>query len=91
MKSSAIYTPNAYEVICRVVTIGCLTVLSTIFSYIVAVSFIGGGNRRTQRKPPTSHKSLTNFIYNIMLYRVHLAMNGVRTQNFSDDRHRMHK
>jgi len=23
------------------------------FSYIVAVSFIGGGNRRTRRKPPT--------------------------------------
>ena len=32
------------------------------FSYIVAVSFIGGGNQSTQRKPPTCHKSLTNFI-----------------------------
>jgi hypothetical protein len=31
-------------------------------SYIVAVSFIGGGNRRTRRKPPTSRQSLTNFI-----------------------------
>jgi len=28
----------------------------------VAVSFIGGGNRRTQKKPPTCHKSPTNFI-----------------------------
>ena len=28
----------------------------------MAVSFIGEGNRRTQRKPPTCHKSLTNFI-----------------------------
>jgi len=28
------------------------------FSYIVAVSFIGGGNRCTQRKPPTNRKSL---------------------------------
>jgi hypothetical protein len=26
--------------------------------YIVAVNFIGGGNRRTQRKPPTCCKSL---------------------------------
>jgi len=28
------------------------------FSYIVAVSFIGGGNRSTRRKPPTCRKSL---------------------------------
>jgi len=28
------------------------------FSYIVAVSFIGGGNRRTRRKPQTCRKSL---------------------------------
>jgi hypothetical protein len=32
------------------------------FSYIVAVSFIGGGNRRILRKPPTCRKSLTKFI-----------------------------
>jgi hypothetical protein len=31
-------------------------------SYIMAVSFIGGGNR-TWRKPPTCRKSLTNFIF----------------------------
>jgi hypothetical protein len=35
---------------------------NNIFSYIVVVSFIGGGNRRTQRKPLTCHKSQTNFI-----------------------------
>jgi len=28
----------------------------------VAVSFIGGGNRNTRRKPPTCRKSPTNFI-----------------------------
>jgi hypothetical protein len=32
------------------------------FSFIVAVSFIGGRNRRIRRKPPTCHKSLTNCI-----------------------------
>jgi len=32
------------------------------FNNIVAVSFIGGGNQSTQRKPPTCSKSLTNFI-----------------------------
>ena len=31
-------------------------------SVIVVVSFIGEGNRSTWRKPPTCHKSLTNFI-----------------------------
>ena len=32
------------------------------FSHIVAVSFIGGGNRYIRRKPPTYCKSLINFI-----------------------------
>jgi len=40
----------------------CLTPLSTIFSNIMAVSFIGGGNRSTRRNLPTCGKSLTNFI-----------------------------
>jgi hypothetical protein len=31
-------------------------------SYILAVSFIGGGNRSTRRKPSTCRKSLTIFI-----------------------------
>ena len=32
------------------------------FSYIVAVSFIGGGNRSTRRKSQTYHIPLTNLI-----------------------------
>ena len=31
------------------------------FSYIVAVSSIGGRNKSTRRKPLTCHKSLANF------------------------------
>jgi hypothetical protein len=40
----------------------CLTPLSKIFQLFVMVSFIAGGNRSIQRKPPTYRKSLTNFI-----------------------------
>ena len=41
----------------------CLAPLSIIFQlyHAMAVSFIGGGNRSTQRKPLTCRKSLTHF------------------------------
>ena len=41
---------------------GILTPLSTIFHYIMATSFSGGGNRSTRREPPTMGKQLVNFI-----------------------------
>jgi len=41
----------------------CLTPLSQqYFSYIMAVSFIGGGNASARRKSQICRKSLTNFI-----------------------------
>jgi hypothetical protein len=50
--------PNSEQIYVFACLFVCLVVFNATFkvqyfSYIVAVSFIGGGNRRTRRKPPT--------------------------------------
>ena len=55
------------------------------FSYIVAVSFIGGGNRSTRRNlRPVAGRWQTLSHYVVL----HLALIEIRTHNISGDRHR---
>jgi len=70
------------EVHCYHLLLWFLTPLSKIFQLYLAVSFVV-----VETEEISDQSQVADKLYHIMLHRVHLAMNRVRTHNFSDDRY----
>jgi hypothetical protein len=63
---------------------------ATIFQLFLAGKFYWFSNLEYPEKT-TDLLEITDKLYHLMLYGVHLVMNDVRIHNFCDDSHWLHK